>query len=73
MKVNIESNMDDRRIQTFQIQRVWLSLPWCNVIPSWDGMYGMSHPGMGCLGYPILDMDALDSLESSCEVRFSQL
>jgi hypothetical protein len=41
-------------------------LGWDAIIPSWDGMYGMSHPGMGCkyshpgmgcMGYPILGWD----------------
>jgi hypothetical protein len=32
-------------------------LGWDARIPSWDGMYGMSHPGMGCMGCPILGWD----------------
>jgi hypothetical protein len=34
-------------------------LGWDARIPSWDGMYGMSHPGMGCMGCPILGWDAI--------------
>ena len=44
-------------------------LGWDARIPSWDVMYGMSHPGMGCknpiLGWDVWNIPSWDGMQES--------